>query len=348
MKQDAINHIQSVISNQGLDEAEMMQQIKHLVYEFETKDKLIKESKPILELAKENLKTFQNSELSPDLIKTEFKALDMAIGGLSLGEFVVIGGRPSMGKTQFLVSLALNLSIETPILYFTFDLSQAAITNRFISALSGVAVNKLIQNSLDTKDRAKLVNVEMELEQRRILINDSSNSSISVLKSQCLKHIQEDGVKIIIVDFLQMMSSNRYRNSREVEIGYISRELKNIAKDNNVCVIASSQLSRAVESRGGDKRPMLSDLRESGAIEQDADKVIFIHRPEYYGFLEDEDGNSTIGVAEILIAKNRNGKVDDIKLMVDKDFTKFKDFELMKREFTISSYRLDEIDNSPL
>lgn len=348
MKQDAINHIQSVISNQGLDEAEMMQQIKHLVYEFETKDKLIKESKPILELAKENLKTFQNNELSPDLIKTEFKALDMAIGGLSLGEFVVIGGRPSMGKTQFLVSLALNISVKVPTLYFTFDLSQTAITNRFISALSGVAVNKLIQNSLDTKDRARLVNVEMELEQHRILINDSSNSSISALKSQSLKHIQEDGVKIIIVDFLQMMSSNRYRNSREVEIGYISRELKNIAKDNNVCVIASSQLSRAVESRGGDKRPMLSDLRESGAIEQDADKVIFIHRPEYYGFLEDEDGNNVTGVAEILIAKNRNGRVDNIRLMVDNEFTKFKDFELMKREFTISSYRLDEIDNNPL
>ena len=144
-----------------------------------------------------------------------------------------------------------------------------------------------------------------------------------------------------------MMSSNRYRNSRELEIGYISRELKNIAKDNNVCVIASSQLSRAVESRGGNKRPMLSDLRESGAIEQDADKVIFIHRPEYYGFLEDEEGNNLSGVAELLIAKNRNGRVGDVRLMVDKDFTRFKDFELVNREFSLSNYRLGELDNTP-
>ncbi|MGE0077646.1 MAG: DnaB-like helicase C-terminal domain-containing protein [Bacteroidales bacterium] len=348
MKQDILQHIMSVINNQGLDEAEIMHQIKRLVYEYEMKDINIKESKSIFDLAKENLKTLQSETLSPDLIKTGFTDLDLAIGGLSLGEFVVIGGRPSMGKTQFLVSLALNVSIEAPILYFTFDLSQRLLTYRFISALTGVAVNKIIQNSLNPLDKTRLLHAEKELEKHRILVNDSSNCSISALKSQCLKHIQEDGIKIIMVDFLQMMSSNRYRNSRDLEIGYISRELKNIAKDNNVCVIASSQLSRAVESRGGNKRPQLSDLRESGAIEQDADKVIFIHRPEYYGFQEDEEGNNITGVAEVLIAKNRNGRVDDIKLMVDKDFTKFKDFELVKREFSISSYRLDEIDNSPL
>jgi len=348
MKQDILLRIQSIISNQGLDEAEMMQQIKNLVYEFEIKDRLIKESRPITDLVKENLVIVQSDELSKDLIRTGFSDLDFSIGGLSFGEFVVIGGRPSMGKTQFLVSLVLNISTTVPVLYFTFDLSESLHTNRFISALTGVAVDRIIQNRLDPIDRTRLLHVEKELEKHKILINDSSNSSISALKSQCLKHIQEDGVKVIIVDFLQMMSSNRYRNSRELEIGYISRELKNIAKDNNVCIIASSQLSRAVESRGGNKRPMLSDLRESGAIEQDADKVIFIHRPEYYGFLEDEDGNNLSGVAEILIAKNRNGRIGEVKLWVDKDFHKFKDFELMKREFSISSYRLDEIDNSPL
>ena len=347
MKQGIIPRIQSIISNQGFDDAEILQQMKNLVYEFDIKDRLIKESKPISELVIENLKTVQNDEPNVNLIRSGFSDLDFSIGGLFLGEFVVVGGRPSMGKTQFLVSLVLNISTTVPVLYFTFDLSETLLTNRFISALSGVAINKLIQNSLDPTDSTRLLHVEKEMGKHKILINDSSNSSISSLKSQCLKHIQEDGVKIIIIDFLQMMSSNRYRNSRELEIGYISRELKNIAKDNNVCVIASSQLSRAVESRGGNKRPMLSDLRESGAIEQDADKVIFIHRPEYYGFLEDEEGNNLSGVAELLIAKNRNGRVGDVRLMVDKDFTRFKDFELVNREFSLSNYRLGELDNTP-
>jgi replicative DNA helicase len=141
-----------------------------------------------------------------------------------------------------------------------------------------------------------------------------------------------------------MMSSNKYRNSRELEISHISRELKNIAKDFNVCVIATSQLSRAVETRGGSKHPQLSDLRESGAIEQDADKVIFIYRPEYYGILCDEYGNNTAGLTEIILAKNRNGILGTVRLLRDANFTNYRDFDEYKNDFLFSKSRLDEIE----
>jgi len=345
MKQNLIVKLQEILSNQGIDEIEIIQQIKNLIYEYETHDGLIKESKTISLLVSENFKTIQSDVINTNIIKSGYRDLDSAIGGLLLGEFVVVGGRPSMGKTQFLVSLVLNVSITNPVLYFTFDLSESFLTNRFISALSGVAVSKIIQNNLNPFEKNQISSIEDLLSSRKIFINDSSSNSTSSIKSLCKKHIQEDGVKVIVVDFLQMMSSSRYRNNRELEIGYISRELKNIAKDNNVCVIATSQLNRSVETRGGNKRPQLSDLRDSGSIEQDADKVIFIHRPEYYGFMEDEDGNDLSGIVELIIAKNRNGKIDYVTVRRDSNFTRFIDIDKTENYFAISSSRLNEIDN---
>jgi replicative DNA helicase len=142
-----------------------------------------------------------------------------------------------------------------------------------------------------------------------------------------------------------MISSNKYRNNRELEISYISRELKNIAKDFNVCVIASSQLSRAVEQRGGDKKPMLADLRESGAIEQDADKVIFVYRPAYYGFVFDENGNNVEEITELILAKNRTGSLGVVKLLRDSNFTNYRNFDGFKNEFSFSKNRMEELDN---
>jgi replicative DNA helicase len=248
-----------------------------------------------------------------------------------------------MGKTQLLVNISLNISVSTPVLYFTFDLSEFLLTSRFISSLSGIAVNKILQHELTDEQKENLASIETKFANHKILVNDSCNNSISALKAHCQKQIQENGVKVIVVDYLQMMSSNKYRNSRELEISFITRELKNIAKDFNVCVIASSQLSRAVESRGGLKHPQLSDLRESGAIEQDADKVIFIYRPEYYGLECDEDGNSTAGVTELILAKNRNGSLGTVKLLRDANFTNYRDFDQYKNEFSFSQSRLDEL-----
>lgn len=342
MKQDIKDKIESIIIKPNTDEKEIIFQLKQLLYDADLQNITEKESKSIADLVSESLNQL-NGTTQTNTIKSGFHDFDNSFGGFGLGEFVVIGGRPAMGKTQLLVNLSLNISVETPILYFTFDLSDYSLTNRFISSISGIAIQNLLQHKLNDADKEKLALVGNEFSKHKIFINDSFNNSISALKAHCQKMIKEKGVKVIFVDYLQMMSSNKYRNSRELEISYISRELKNTAKDFNVCVIATSQLSRAVESRGGSKHPQLSDLRDSGAIEQDADKVFFIYRPEYYGFESDEDGNSTAGLTELILAKNRNGKLGTVKLLRDAEFTNYRNFDNYKNDFSFSTDRLNEM-----
>ena len=344
MKQDIIDKIQKIIGNQSTNERDLLFQLKGVLYETEFQNQIVRESKSIGDLVSENLALLNKETHQGNAIKTDFDNFDRSYGGFGFGEFIVIGGRPGMGKTQLLVNLALNISVEIPLLYFSFEMSEFSLTCRFISSFSGIDVHRILQNELTDEQKNKLVSIGNNFNNHKLYVNDSCNNSITALKALCLKHIEENGVKVIVVDYLQMMSSNKYRNNREYEISQISRELKNIAKDNNICVIATSQMSRAVETRGGDKRPQLSDLRESGAIEQDADKVIFIYRPEYYGIDSDEDGNSTAGLIEIILAKNRNGYLGTVKLMRDANFTKFRDFDGYNNDFSISQSRLDEID----
>jgi replicative DNA helicase len=213
-----------------------------------------------------------------------------------------------------------------------------------MSCLSGIGADQILQYRFSDEEKATLKSLEKKMGELKVFINDGYNNSISAFINYCIGQIKGKGVKVIIVDYLQMMSSNKYRNNRELEISHISRELKNLAKDYNIVVIASSQLSRALELRTGSKRPQLSDLRESGAIEQNADKVIFIHRPEAYGMDVDENGNSTAGLVELIVAKNRNGRTGDVALMRDMNFTNFKDFDSYKTDFSFSSDRLREID----
>lgn len=343
MNQDIKNKIENIISNQNSDEREILSQLKQLMYETELQNSVAKNSKSIAALVSENIKQLQGKTHQGNAIKSGFTEFDRMFGGFGLGELVVIGARPSMGKTQLLVNLSLNISVSTPVLYFTFDLSEFLLTSRFISSLSGIAVNKILQHELTDEQKENLASIESKFSKHKILVNDSCNNSITAFKAHCQKQIQENGVKVIVVDYLQMMSSNKYRNSRELEISFISRELKNIAKDFNVCVIATSQLSRAVETRGGSKHPQLSDLRESGAIEQDADKVIFIYRPEYYGLECDEEGNSTAGLTELILAKNRNGSLGTVRLLRDANFTNYRDFDQYKNDFSFSQSRLDEL-----
>lgn len=344
MKQDLKDKIEKIVSNNpNADEREIVFHLKQLLYETELQNSVIKESKSISELVSDSLNQLNNSENS-NTIKSGFADLDKMMGGFGLGEFIVIGGRPAMGKTQLLVNLSLKISHTIPVLYFTFDLSEHLLTSRFIASVSGIPTSKILQHGLTNEEKSKLSTIESVLNKHKIFVNDSCNNSLTTFKAHCQKQIEENGVKVIFVDYLQMMSSNKYRNSRELEISYISRELKNIAKDFNVCVVATSQLSRAVEMRGGDKRPMLSDLRESGAIEQDSDKVIFIYRPEYYGLEYDEEGNNTAGVMELILAKNRNGSLGTVKLMRDNNFTAFRSFDNYHTDFSFRPSRLNELD----
>jgi len=338
MQQTIKDKIESIIRNSNADEREIIFQLKKLLYEDEIQNVVEKDSKSITELISENINQMRVPTKS-NKIATSFIELDKDFG-FALGEFIVIGGRPAMGKTQLLVNLALNISTTAPVLYYTFDLSASLLTNRFISTLSGKPISSILDDEV-SNEMLDVLNAKVEKHQ--LFINDSFNQSMPAFKAHCQKMIEEKGVKVIFVDYLQLMGSYKYNKYRESEIAYICRELKSIAKDFNVCVIATSQLSRAVESRGGDKIPVLSDLRDSGAIEQDADKVIFIYRPEYYGITEDRDGNSTAGLTELIIAKNRNGKIGTTNILRDANFTSFRDFDHYKEDFSFSKERLDEM-----
>lgn len=344
MKSYIINKIQNLIENQALDEKELLFQLKGVLYEGESQIQLPKESRSIVDVVSENLIMLESETYKANIIKTGFNSFETLFGGFALGEFIVIGGRPAMGKTQLLINLSLNISVETPVLYFTFDLSESLLANRFISSLSGIEINKILQQEFTDEEKGKLASMGNLMSQYKIFVNDSFNNSISALRAHCQKQIENHGVKVIIVDYLQMMSSLKYRHNRENEMSYISRELKSIAKDFNVCVIASSQLSRAVESRPI-KLPQLSDLRESGAIEQDADKVIFLYRHEYYGIACDENGESTEGITDVILAKNKRGGVGNAKLLRDAHFTNFTDFIRTSRTFSFLKSRIDEIED---
>jgi replicative DNA helicase len=276
-------------------------------------------------------------------ISSGFEEIDR-YGGFFPGEFIVIGSRPSMGKTLMLVSMAMEMAKELPLLYFSFESSQRNLAARFMSALTDISAYKIIANIVSDDELQLLESARDEFARLNIHISESCRNSISSFKAYCEKMIAEKGIKVIMVDHLQLMSSNRYSKGRDMELGYISQELKNIAKENNVCVIASSQLSRSLESRSGDKRPVLSDLRDSGNIEQDADKVYFVHRPEYYGIVCDSEGNSLVGMVTIIFSKNKNGPTGDINLRINKDKTRIKSLQNFSMDFEILDSRLKEID----
>ena len=349
MTRDLQHKIENIINrNPQTDDKEIVSQLKQLFYETELQYIADKEAKNIADLVAENIHQLKGETPRNAIIKTGFDDFDARFGGFRLSEFIVIGGRPAMGKTQFLVNLSLNISTTAPVLYVTFDLSEFLLTARFISSVSEIPVGNILQHDLSEEQNNILSAIGNEFTKRRLLIHDSGNNSIAALKAHCQRQIRENGVQVIVVDYLQLMNSYKHRNNRELEVSYISRELKNMAKENNICVIASSQLSRAAEGRSGfyGKRPLLSDLRESGAIEQDADKVLFIHRPEYYGITEDSQGNSLINWAEIIVAKNRNGCLGDFYLSRDNNFTNFRNFKF-KKEFTFSFDRLLELEDLP-
>ena len=343
MEKKITNRIENIINNEKYDEAEVMYQLKTLILEQELKTTDIKGPTLLKNLVSNAINKLQENSDDSNCIKTGFSAFDKEFGGIIPGEYIIIGGRPAMGKTQFMINLALNISVENPILYFTFELSGDQLSKRFISTASKLEISKILQNKLSLEENIRLENSITEFENRKIYISETGSDSVSWIKIYCEKYIEEYGVKVIIIDYLQLMSSQRHSRIRDLEIGFISRELKKIAKEYNISIIVSSQLNRSVESRSGDKRPILSDLRDSGSIEQDADKVIFIHRPEYYGITADCEGNSLIGMFELIIAKNRNGKLGNVFLSRSADWTSISDFKGFKDEIVFESSRMNEL-----
>lgn len=258
-------------------------------------------------------------------IQSGFTELDKITFGWKKGELIVIGGRPAMGKTALAISLVRNIAIlnRTPIAYFSLEMSTVQFMNRFLSNVSNVEINHA--ESYTKKEQALLDNAEKIIEDAPIFLDDTPALSVQELRTKASHLIREHQVKLIVIDYLQLMNaSGMIYGNREEEVSLITRSLKALAMELNIPIIALSQLNRRENCEGIDgKRPQLSDLRESRTIEQDADMICFIHRPEYYMIFQDEKGNDLHGMAEIIVAKNRNGKMGDTLLKFSSQFARF-------------------------
>ena len=262
-------------------------------------------------------------------VRSGFTDIDSVTLGWQPSDLIIIAARPSMGKTAFVLTMARNMAVEfkTPVAFFSLEMSSVQLMNRLIVAETQLSSKDLRTGNLNSQQWAHLETNTVELGRSPLYIDDTPALSVYEFRSKARRLKTQHDIKLIIIDYLQLMTAAtpETRGNREQEVSLISRTLKAIAKELNVPIIALSQLSRNVENRGGTKRPQLSDLRESGAIEQDADVVAFIHRPEYYGLTTDENNMSTAGMAEIIIAKHRNGEVTDVPLRFIKEQAKFAD-----------------------
>lgn len=259
-------------------------------------------------------------------VPTGFIGLDKVTAGWQRSDMIVIAARPAMGKTAFVLSMARNTAVDhnLGVAIFSLEMSSVQLVKRLIASESRLSAEKLRKGDLREDEFQQLHTRIAKLATAPIYIDDTPGISIFDLRAKCRRLKMQYDIQVVIIDYLQLMTAGgKGQGNREQEISSISRSIKEIAKELNVPVIALSQLSRSVEQRGGDKKPVLSDLRESGAIEQDADIVSFIYRPEYYGIMQDEDGNSNAGIGEIIIAKHRNGALESVRLRFIKEYARF-------------------------
>ncbi|ASW75092.1 DNA helicase [Chryseobacterium piperi] len=295
---------------------------------FDTANSLVKQ-------AIDTIKSLKDKEgLSG--VPSGFRDVDKETGGWQNSDLIIIAARPAMGKTAFLLSMARNIAVghKIPMALFSLEMASVQLITRMIASETRISSEKLRKGTLDDEEWQRLFSNVSELENAPLYIDETPSLSIFDFRAKCRRLVMQHGVRLIMVDYLQLMTAGgggKGGGNREQEISMISRSLKAIAKELNVPVIALSQLSRSVETRPG-KRPQLSDLRESGAIEQDADIVSFIFRPEYYKIAvwdNDEEGQetSTENQAELIIAKHRNGATADVRLSFLKHFAKFGDVE---------------------
>ncbi len=285
--------------------------------------------KPVLNEAILQIEKAKNQKEGLSGVPSGFTALDRITSGWQKTDLIIVAARPSMGKTAFVLSMAREMAVahNKSVALFSLEMSSVQLVTRLISAETELGSQKLKSGRLEDWEWEHLNRKISSLDKAPIFIDDTPALSIFEFRAKCRRLKMQYDIEVVIVDYLQLMTAGAdTRGSREQEVSAISRSLKAIAKELNIPILALSQLNRSVESREG-KRPQLSDLRESGAIEQDADLVLFIHRPEYYGITEDDSGNSLLGVAEIIIAKHRNGATGDIHLSFKKELAKFSDME---------------------
>lgn len=338
----------SDVVNQAFDDMvdidDLMQETESRLFEISQRNvkKDVIQINPVIKEALANLEIAANREDGLSGLPSGFKKLDEFTSGWQNSDLVIIAARPAMGKTALVLSMAKNMAVnyKFPIGVFSLEMSNVQLVNRLIVNVCQIEGEKIKSGRLDDHEWERLDSKIKELYDAPIFVDDTPSLSIFELRTKARRLVREHGVKILVIDYLQLMNASGMNyGSREQEVSMISRSLKGLAKELNIPIIALSQLNRGVESRQGEgKRPQLSDLRESGAIEQDADIVCFIHRPEYYKITEDEHG-STAGLAEIVISKHRNGPTGIVRMRFENEFALFKDEEPQYAEFTSSMNR---------
>jgi replicative DNA helicase len=272
----------------------------------------------------ERIEALQRSGKTITGVPTGFVDLDEMTSGFQPSELVIVAARPSMGKTALVLNMAAHAAIEakTGVAIFSLEMSKDALVQRLLTAEAQVDSSRVRRSALRDADFTRLARAAGILQGCPIWIDDTPAITLLEMRSKARRLKAEHDIGMLVVDYLQLMRSPEYAENRVQEISDVSRSLKGLARELQIPVIALSQLSRASEQRGGERKPILSDLRDSGAIEQDADVVIFIHRADYY----DKEDETKRGIAEIMLAKHRNGPTGDITLRFSREFTRFDNF----------------------
>ncbi len=329
------SHLLQDAFDPGTDVGELMQSAEGQLFEM-SQTNLKKDYTQINPVIKEAYDQLQRAAARDDGLSglpSGFEQLDKITNGWQASDLIIIAARPAMGKTAFVISMMRKMAVDhkIPCAMFTLEMSNVQLVNRLMVNVCEITGDKIRSGQLAPYEWAQLDSRITQLYDAPIFLDDSSGLSVFELRTKARRLVREHGVKIIFIDYLQLLNASGMNcNSRQEEVAVISRSLKQLAKELQIPIIALSQLNRGVETRGkgeGDesKRPVWSDLRESGAIEQDADMVCMIHRPEYYKLYQDSDGRDWRGKAIIIIAKHRNGSVGDITLEFRNEYARFAD-----------------------
>ncbi len=324
------SNIQGKAFDETQDVDDLMQEAEGKLFEISQQNmkKDYTQIDPVIEEAYELLQKAAARTDGLSGLESGFRGLDKMTSGWQNSDLIIIAARPAMGKTAFVLSMARNIAVtnRVPVAMFSLEMSNVQLVNRLIVNVCEIPGEKIKSGQLAPYEWGQLDYRLKDLMGAPLYVDDTPSLSVFELRTKARRLVREHGVKIIIIDYLQLMNaSGMSYGSRQEEVSTISRSLKGLAKELNIPIIALSQLNRGVEQREGNegKRPQLSDLRESGAIEQDADMVCFIHRPEYYKIYEDDKGRDLRGMAEIIIAKHRNGAVGDVLLRFRGEFARF-------------------------
>ena len=338
------NEIIETAYNESTDVFDLLDEAESKLYDV-TQRNIKRSSETAQNLVLEAKKRIEDISKSKGLsgVSTGYEKLDKLTSGWQPSDLIIIAARPGMGKTALTLSMARNIAVtkDIPVAFFSLEMSSVQLITRLISAETGLSSEKLRTGKLADHEWQQLNIKVTDLEKAPLFIDDTPSLSIFDLRAKARRLASQYAIKLIIVDYLQLMTAGTRSKTgnREQEISTISRNLKALAKELDIPVIALSQLSRAVETRGGTKRPMLSDLRESGAIEQDADIVSFIYRPEYYNIDEwdDDERSPSQGQAEFIVAKHRNGGLDTIRMKFIAHLGKFEDLDTFDSLFEFQS-----------